>query len=214
MLESSSPTSDLLPACLLSHFSRVQLFVTPWIVALQAPLSVGFSWQEYWSGLPFPPPGDIPDPGIEPVSPAVQVDSLLLSHRESPVTCQVGLKGSFSINNGLIAHISQVPALIFLPLNLLANSVVLNHDCGLELLGDFLRMQLTGPNPLLPHPPSQFLVSRSWVGVEVQEFGICLSRDFHIQPGLKKSALSVTPWEPGDSPLYTHSQVRGKFSSV
>ena len=83
MLESSSPTSDLLPACLLSHFSRVQLFVTPWIVALQAPLSVGFSWQEYWSGLPFPPPGDIPDPGIEPVSPAVQVDSLLLSHLSS-----------------------------------------------------------------------------------------------------------------------------------
>ena len=46
----------------------VQLFATPWTVARQAPLSVGFSSQEYWSGLLFPPPGDLPDPGIEPVS--------------------------------------------------------------------------------------------------------------------------------------------------
>ena len=55
-------------ACVLSHISRVQLFATPWTVALQAPLSVGFSRQEYWSGLPCPPPGDLPDPGIEPES--------------------------------------------------------------------------------------------------------------------------------------------------
>ena len=55
----------------LSHFSCVQLFVTPWTVALQAPLPMGFSRQEYWSGLPFPSPGDLPDPGIEPVSPAL-----------------------------------------------------------------------------------------------------------------------------------------------
>ena len=51
--------------------------VTPWTVARQAPLSVGFSRQEYWSGLPFPYPGDLPDPGIEPGSPALQADSLL-----------------------------------------------------------------------------------------------------------------------------------------
>ena len=44
------------------RFSRVQLFVTPWTVAPQAPLSMGFSRQEYWSGLPFPPPGDLPHP--------------------------------------------------------------------------------------------------------------------------------------------------------
>ena len=49
-------------------FSHVQFFATPWTVACQAPLSMGFSRQEYWSGLPFPPPGDVPDPGIEPVS--------------------------------------------------------------------------------------------------------------------------------------------------
>ena len=50
--------------------SRVQLFSTPWTVAYQAPLSMGFSRQEYWSGLPFPSPEDLPDPGIEPGSPA------------------------------------------------------------------------------------------------------------------------------------------------
>ena len=51
--------------------SRVQLFVTPWTVAHQAPLSMGFSRQEYWSGLPFPSPDDLPDPGIDPFSPAL-----------------------------------------------------------------------------------------------------------------------------------------------
>ena len=52
--------------CALSHFSPVQLCATPQTVAPQAPLSTGFSRQEYWSGLPFPPPEDLPDPGIEP----------------------------------------------------------------------------------------------------------------------------------------------------
>ena len=56
--------------------SRVQLFATPWTVAYQAPLSMGFSRQECWSGLPFPSPGDLPDPGIEPGSPALQADVL------------------------------------------------------------------------------------------------------------------------------------------
>ena len=50
------------------RFSRVQLFVTVWAVALQAPLSMGFSRREYWSGLPCPSPGDLPNPGIEPAS--------------------------------------------------------------------------------------------------------------------------------------------------
>ena len=98
---------------MLSHFSHI-LFATIWTVASQAPLSMGFSRQEYWSGLPCPPPGDLPDPGmkptslmsptladglewfampfsgdllkpgIEPAAPALQVDFLLLSHRGSP----------------------------------------------------------------------------------------------------------------------------------
>ena len=60
----------------VKSLSRVQLFVTPWTVARQAPLSMGFSRQEYWSGLPFPSPGDRPNPGIEPGSPALQADVL------------------------------------------------------------------------------------------------------------------------------------------
>ena len=64
-------------ACMLSRFSRVRLFATPWTVACQAPLSMEFSRQEYWSGLPFPSPGDLPDIGIAPGSPVLQADSLL-----------------------------------------------------------------------------------------------------------------------------------------
>ena len=55
-------------ACVLSHFSHVQLFGTLGTVARQAPLSMEFSRQEHWSGLPFPSPGDLPDPGIKPAS--------------------------------------------------------------------------------------------------------------------------------------------------
>ena len=65
-----SPQGDL-NQCrvhMLSCFSHVQLFVIPWTEACQAPLSMGFSRQEYWSGLLCPPPGDLPDPGIEPIS--------------------------------------------------------------------------------------------------------------------------------------------------
>ena len=57
--------------------SQVRVFVTPWTAAHQAPLSMGFSRQEYWGGVPFPSPGDFPNPGIEPGSPALQADSLL-----------------------------------------------------------------------------------------------------------------------------------------
>ena len=66
---------------LLIHFSHVWIFVTLWAAAHQAPLSIEFSQQEYWSGLPCPPPGDLPDLGIKPASPALQMDSLPLSHQ-------------------------------------------------------------------------------------------------------------------------------------
>ena len=65
-----SPVTSLLtqPLVLRQSFSRVRLFATLWTVAHQAPLSMEFSRQEYWSGLPFPPPGDFPDLGIKPMS--------------------------------------------------------------------------------------------------------------------------------------------------
>ena len=81
-----APGTEFLAYCsldtVLSHFSHVQLFVTPWTIAHQAPLSMGFSRQEYWSGSPFPPPGGLPNPGIEPaslMSPALQTGSLPLA---------------------------------------------------------------------------------------------------------------------------------------
>ena len=73
--------------CMLSFFSRLWLFATLWTVACQAPLSVGFCRQEYWSGLPCPPLGNLPDSGIEPSFPeasALQADSLPLSYQGKP----------------------------------------------------------------------------------------------------------------------------------
>ena len=74
----------LLGSWLLSPSVISNTFVAPWAVACQAPLSMGFPRKEYWSGLLSPSPGDYPSKGIEPMSPALQVDSLQLSHQESP----------------------------------------------------------------------------------------------------------------------------------
>ena len=69
---------------MLSCFRHVGLFVTPWTTVLQTPLFIGFSRQEYWWGLSCPFPGDLPNTGIEPESPALQAGSLLLSHCRKP----------------------------------------------------------------------------------------------------------------------------------
>ena len=61
----------------VKSLSHVRLFAIPWTVAYQALPPMGFSRQEYWSGLPFPSPGHLPDPGIEPVSPTFQADALI-----------------------------------------------------------------------------------------------------------------------------------------
>ena len=68
----------------VKSLSRVRLFETPWTAAYQAPPSMGFSKQEYLSGLPFPSPGDLPDPGIESVSPTFQADALICEPPEKP----------------------------------------------------------------------------------------------------------------------------------
>ena len=71
---------------LLNHFSCVRLFATAWTAAHQAPPSMGFSRLEYWSGVPFPSPGDLPHPGVTPWPSAWQADSLSLSHQGSPLS--------------------------------------------------------------------------------------------------------------------------------
>ena len=72
---------------MLTHFSPISLFATLWTIAGEVPLFIGFSRQEYWSEVPCPPPGALPDLEIEPLSPVapeLQADSLLLSHWGSP----------------------------------------------------------------------------------------------------------------------------------
>ena len=86
------PTSDITGLALafihsFTHHSVAELLsnsANPWMVPCQAPLSVGFSRQEGWNALPCSPSGDLPDPGMEPVSPALQADSLPLSHQGGP----------------------------------------------------------------------------------------------------------------------------------
>ena len=79
--------------CCAWSLSRVQLFATLWTVAHQAPLSMGILLIEYWSELPCPPPGDLPNPKIEPRCPALQVDSL-------PLLASLDVSGIFKIVNG------------------------------------------------------------------------------------------------------------------
>ena len=67
--------------CLVKSLSLVWLFASPWTVAYQAPPSMGLSRQEYWSGLPFPSSGNLPDPGIKPMSPVLQEDAYHLSYQ-------------------------------------------------------------------------------------------------------------------------------------
>ena len=86
-LTGSSPPPSFPSARVLSPFSHLRLFAAPWIVARQAPLSMRFSQQGYWSALLSSPPGYLPDPGVEPVSPVsptLQAGSLLLSHQGIP----------------------------------------------------------------------------------------------------------------------------------
>ena len=73
-LKSNRMSNSQNPCCCCSVLSHVQLFATPRTVARKAPLSMAFSWQEYWRGLPFPSPRDIPDPEVNPLSPALQAD--------------------------------------------------------------------------------------------------------------------------------------------
>ena len=84
----------------VKSLSRVRLFEILWTIARQAPPSMGFPRQEYWSGLPFPSSGDLPDPGMEPVSPALQADSLPLSYWGSLSSRQINPECEFKFLKG------------------------------------------------------------------------------------------------------------------
>ena len=81
----------------VKSLSRVRLFATTWTIAYEAPPSMGFSRQEYWSGSPFPSPGDLPNPGIEPGSPALQADALPSEPPGKPLLCDHTIIFSFPV---------------------------------------------------------------------------------------------------------------------
>ena len=93
----------------MKSLSRVQLFVTLWTVAYQAPPSIGFSRQEYWSGLPLPSAGDLTNPGIEPRSPTLEADALTSEPPQYP------LKGG-SINRISASNLQILPNGTFNPM--------------------------------------------------------------------------------------------------
>ena len=97
--------------------SRVRLFATPWTVAHQAPPSMGFSRQEYWSGLPFPFPGNLPNPGIEPGSPSLEADTLTSEHQGSPIKYSSPLEFTYvseseSVLNIILLHLLLIYKLV------------------------------------------------------------------------------------------------------
>ena len=95
------------PRCCCCHFSPVRPSVTPWTAAFQVPPSMGFSRQEYWSGLPCLSPGDLPEPGIEPGSPTLQADSLLSSLPGKALTLIISSVQSLSHVRLFATHESQ-----------------------------------------------------------------------------------------------------------
>ena len=111
--------------CVCKLLSRSQFFVTPWVITCQAPLSMGFSRQEHWSGFPFPSPGDLPNPRIKPGSPTLQADSLpaepLGKHKECQTISKMNstnqiMLGNFLVNYvmcGLCIHSSSLECRLF-----------------------------------------------------------------------------------------------------
>ena len=102
--------------CVLSHFSHIRLFLTLWTVTCQGPLSVGFSRQEHWSGVPFPLSGDLPNTRIKPTSltaSALQVDSLPLSHWGSPLpVCSISKCDTASETCGFLCFYGSLMHLV------------------------------------------------------------------------------------------------------
>ena len=136
--------------CVLSHFSHAWLFSTLWTAARQPPLSMGFFRWEYWSGLPCPPPEDLPNSEIEPkspVSPALQADSLQLSHQRN--TLHVLLFSSSVVSDSLWPHGQQ-------HIRASLSFTISPTQTHVHRVGDAIRPSypLSSPSPPAPIVPS------------------------------------------------------------
>ena len=107
--------------------SHVRLFATPWTVAHQAPLSMGFSRQEYWSWLPFPSPGDLPDPGIEPLSTALAGGFFIAEPSRKPIAKRKHLRKYWRSlpEEGPCLCSCQSPGSVYAQVNLLLTEILL-----------------------------------------------------------------------------------------
>ena len=112
----------------MKSLSCVQLFATPWTVAYQTALSMEFSRQEYWSGLPFPSPRDLPNPGIEPGSPALQADALTSEPPGKPWLLLL----YYIISTLLFSWVS--PVILKMPLFIFQDLIQGNFSCLLDLI--------------------------------------------------------------------------------
>ena len=117
-------------------FSHVWLFATPWTVAHQTSLSMGFPRQEYWCGFPFPSPGDLPNPGIKPTSPALQADSLPLSHLGSPQHSTYNKKPEYSLEGLMLQLKLQLFGRLMWRDNSLEKPLMLGKTEGRRRRGD------------------------------------------------------------------------------
>ena len=140
---------------MLSHFSHVWLFATLWTVAHQIPQSMGFSGQEYWSGLPCPPPGDLPDPGIEPTSPVSLLGRRILNHwttREVPSSAFLIMRALPSPGLPVLGNLMTInwnqrghifPRCLF--------NILVGENEGSDFEKDFLSFSQPGSYPLKPY---------------------------------------------------------------
>ena len=131
--------------------SRIQLFATPWTVAHQAPPSMGFSRQEYRSALPFPSPGDLPNPGVEPRSPALQADALTSEPPGKPVIV---------FRSDQIRSVTQSCPTLCDPMNRSTPGLSVHHqlpeftETHVHQVSDCIQPShpLSSPSPLAPNP--------------------------------------------------------------
>ena len=141
--------------CVLGHFSHVRFFSAPWTVAHQAPLSMGFLRQEYWSGFPCPPPGDLPNPGIEPAS--LMSSALAGGFFTTSITWEAcnGAPVQFS-------SVTQSCLILCDPMNCSRPGLPVHHQLleftqtHVHRVGDAIQPShpLSAPSPPAPIPPS------------------------------------------------------------